>query len=151
MKYHIDNRILHIIYEQKERDSKDFKNICEISKIYEGTDTNSFIGFNFPMKIVPINNSLYKYINLVDYIIVYKKGDKQTKMHELCHAKFYIDDNYKKSVYNLWNSIEKSSKKNIIDMLLRMKYKNDKNILIDEFQAYYHTEKSNFFGKISYL
>ena len=151
MKYHIENRILHIIYCKKDRNSKEFINICEVSKIYEGTDTHLFVGFNFPMDIVPLKNQLYRYKNDVDYIIVYKKGDRQTKMHELYHAKFYIDNEYKKSVYKLWNSITKSSKENIINMLLRMKYKNNKDILIDEFQAYYNTEKPNFFGKITYL
>ena len=151
MKYQIVNRILHIIYKQKERDTLDFQNICEISKIYEGTDTNLFIGFNFPMKIVPKNNKLEKYRSLSDYVIVYKNGDKQTKMHELCHAKFFIDNEYKTEVHKLWTSLTKSSRKNIVDMLLKMKYKNDKKILIDEFQAYYYTEKSNFFGKLDYI
>ena len=35
-------------------------------------------------------------------------------------------------------------------MLLKMKYKNEREILIDEFQAYYYTEKPNFFGKVSF-
>lgn len=47
--------------------------------------------------------------------------------------------------------IDKIIKKKVIDMLLRMKYKNDLEILIDEFQAYYFTEKSNFFGKIEFI
>ena len=38
----------------------------------------------------------------------------------------------------------KSSKENIINMLLRMKYKNNKDILIDEFQVYYNTESQTF-------
>ena len=41
-----------------------------------------------------------------------------------------------------------TSKQYILDMLLRMKYRNDIDILIDEFQAYYYTENPNFFGKI---
>ena len=32
-------------------------------------------------------------------------------MHELYHAKFYIDNEYKKSVYKLWNSITNLQKK----------------------------------------
>jgi hypothetical protein len=148
MKYHIDQRILHIIYKQKEIKCKEFQNICEISKLYEGIDDVSFfIGFNFPMKIVPKENDLYKYIEEVDYVIVYKHGDIKTKNHELCHAKYFTDKNYKDSADALWNSLTNVSKKNIIDMLIRMKYKNNMDILIDEFQAYYYTEKSNFFGK----
>ena len=46
------------------------------------------------------------------------------------------------------NLSDERMKKNITDMLLRMKYRNDEEILIDEFQAYYYSEKSNFFGKI---
>ena len=150
MKFQIVDRVLHIIYIQKDKTSNDFKNICQISEIYEGVKTSSFIGFNFPMKIVPSNNSLYKYKKDADYVIVYKNGDKHTKMHELCHAKFYINKEYKESVYSLWNSLTKLSKKNIINMLLKMKYKNEREILIDEFQAYYYTEKSNFFGKVNF-
>ena len=45
----------------------------------------------------------------------------------------------------------KDLKMGIVDMLLKMKYKNDNKILIDEFQAYYYTEKSNFFGKLDYI
>ena len=148
MKYKVDNKILHIIYNKKGKDDVIFKQICEISKRYEGIDNSNFIGFNFPMKFVNKNDYLYKYSNTADYVIVYKIGDKQTKQHELLHAKFYIDYEYKQSIYSVWNSIEDISKKNITDMLLRMKYRNDEEILIDEFQAYYYSEKSNFFGKI---
>lgn len=151
MKYHIEERILHITYNQKERsyDNKEFQNICEISKLYEGADIPSVVGFNFPMKTVPKKNILYTtYGKDADYVIVYKNGDRQTKLHELCHAKYYIDPSYKSSIHSLWNSLTDVSKKKVIDMLLRMKYANNMEILIDEFQAYYYTEKSNFFGKI---
>lgn len=148
MKYFIDEKILHIIYTNKDYNTIDFINVCELSKKYEKTDNSSFIGFNFPTSIVDKNNKLYNYINNAKYIIVYKKGDKQTKLHELYHAKFYLDKNYKESIYSLWSSITDKSQNNIINMLLKMKYKNDIEILIDEFQAYYNTEKPNFFGKI---
>ena len=47
IKYKVDNRILHIIYNKKGKDDVIFKKICEISKRYEGTDNSNFIGFNF--------------------------------------------------------------------------------------------------------
>lgn len=150
MKYQIEDRILHIIFEQKERNGKEFQNIYNISKLYEAAEisTVAIAGFNFPMKYVPKGNPLYIYYNQVDYVISYKNGDRHTKLHELQHAKYYLDQEYKKSVQELWESIQESSKKMIIDMLLRMKYANNMDILIDEFQAYYYTEKANFFGKI---
>ena len=148
MKFTIINRVLHIIYNQKDIKSPDFQNICEISKIYENTNIAGLIGYNFPMKIVPAASFLNVYKKLADYIIVYKDGDVKTKQHELCHARFYMDEDYKQHIYKLWNSIKDTSQQNIIAMLLRMKYKNDMTTLIDEFQAYYYTEKPNFFGKI---
>ena len=111
MKYKIDNNILHVIYNNKEKDSIILKEIYKISKRYEETDNSNFIGFNFPMNIIHKNENLYKYNNKASYVIVYKNGDKQTKQHELLHAKFYINDDYKKSIYLLWDSIEDVSKK----------------------------------------
>ena len=150
MKYQVEKRILHITFEQKERDGKEFQNIYNISKLYEKAEISSVAisGFNFPMKYVTKDNPLYIYHNQADYVISYKNGDRHTKLHELQHAKYYLDEEYKKSVQKLWDSFEESSKKMIIEMLLRMKYANNMDILIDEFQAYYHTEKANFFGKI---
>ena len=52
MKYHIENRILHIIYCKKDRNSKEFIKISQVSKIYEGTETHLFVGFI--MDIVPL-------------------------------------------------------------------------------------------------
>ena len=148
MKFNIIDRVLHIIYNQKDIKSYELQNIREIATIYENTNVSSFIGYNFPINFVPSTSFLYKYNKYVDYIIVYKDGDVKTKEHELCHARFYMDKDYKESIYLLWNSIKDTSKQYILDMLLRMKYRNDIDILIDEFQAYYYTEKPNFFGKI---
>ena len=148
MKFNIIDRVLHIIYNQKDIKSHELQNIREIARIYENTDISTFIGYNFPIKFVPSTSFLYKYNKHVDYIIVYKDGDVKMKEHELCHARFYMDKDYKESIYLLWNSIKHTSKQYILDMLLRMKYRNDIDILIDEFQAYYYTENPNFFGKI---
>ena len=150
MKFNIIDKVLHIIYNQKDLKSVELENIRIVSRIYENTDISGLIGYNFPMKIVPVTSFLYKYKKLADYIIVYRDGDVKTKQHELCHARFYMDDDYKRHIYNLWSNIKDISKRNILDMLLRMKYKNDMTILIDEFQAYYYTEKPNFFGKINF-
>lgn len=91
MKYQIVNRVLHIIYDKKEKTSKDFTNICKISEIYEGVNTLSFVGFNFPMAIVPKYSIIHNYKKNADYIIIYRNGDKNTKIHELCHAEFYMN------------------------------------------------------------
>lgn len=143
MKFIEENQILHIIY----RDINEIpKHIIDICNAYEG-EMKQRIGFNFPMTFVKKNNpksELLKYST--EYIIIYKKGDIPTKKHELQHAKFYMDSEYKKQVHDLWNSFTESHKKQIILQLKKMKYPDNMDILMDEFQAYYFTEKSNFFG-----
>ena len=145
MLYQTLHRILHIIYTSEDKTSKDFQNLNQIANRYEG-NISSRIGFNFPMNIVETSNFLRKYE--ADYIIVYKKGDILTKKHELLHAKYFLDKEYRVSIQILWDSISSSSQSSILAMLLKMKYPNDMTILLDEFQAYYYTEKKGFFGKM---
>ena len=82
MKFNIIDRVLHIIYNQKDIKSYELQNIREIATIYENTNVSSFIGYNFPINFVPSTSFLYKYNKYVDYIIVYKDGDVKTKEHE---------------------------------------------------------------------
>ena len=137
----IDN-VLHIVY-------KDVipEYIIKIADIYEGKIDNR-IGINFPMDIVKKDkgdNKLKKYN--CEYVIVYKKGDKLTKEHELMHAKYYMDNNYKENIKKIWREMDNKNKDKVKKMLKNMGYPDNEEILIDEFQAYYYTEKANFFGK----
>ena len=145
MLYQTLQRVLHIVYTDKDKTSADFQNLINIANRYEG-NISSRVGFNFPMNIVEKSNSLRKYE--ADYIIVYKKGDVLTKKHELRHAMYFLDKEYRLSVQTLWESLSSSSQSSILAMLLKMKYPNDMTILLDEFQAYYYTEKKGFFGKL---
>jgi hypothetical protein len=145
MLYQTLGRVLHIIYTDKDKTSSDFQNLIQIADCYEGK-ISSRIGFNFPMNIVEKSNSLRKFT--ADYIIIYKKGDILTKKHELRHAMYFLDKEYRLSIQTLWDSLSSSSQSSIIAMLLKMKYPNNMTILLDEFQAYYYTEKKGFFGKV---
>lgn len=140
----VDN-ILHIIYTDKIPDD-----LIKIADIYEGKIENR-IGINFPINIVDEykgETQIKKYEN-IKYVIVYKKGDKITKDHELMHAKYYIDEEYKDKIKKMWRDMEDKNKDKIKKMLKKMGYPNNEDILIDEFQAYYYTEKKNFFGKFN--
>lgn len=78
------------------------------------------------------------------YIIGYVCGDIKTKQHEICHALFHIDETYKKQMVILWESLDMLTKEKVVEFLSRLGYPPEKHI--DEFQAYYRTEKHNFFG-----
>lgn len=143
MKIVQEHQILHIIYKDIHEIPKYIIDICNA---YEG-EMKQRVGFNFPMSFVKKTqpkSELLKYNT--EYVIVYKKGDISTKKHELQHAKFYMDTDYKKQVHDLWNSFTDSYQKQIILQLKKMHYPDNMDILMDEFQAYYFTEKSNFFG-----
>ncbi len=149
MKINIIDRVLHIIYTDRDMQSAELENITKVSKIYETKDIKGLVGYNYPFDIVPRDSFMYKYKTQADYVIVYKKGDVRTKLHELRHARYYMDVDYKRHVYNVWNTLTTESKNKVIALLLRMNYKNDIKILLDEFQAYYYTEKPNFFGPLA--
>lgn len=146
MEYLSKDDILHIIYNKKEDISKE---IIEIANLYEGEMKNR-IGFNFPISFVKKHFPKSKLLSYkVQYVIVYQKKDIQTKKHELQHAFYALNESFRSQVLSLWNSFPLSYQQKITSLLLKMNYPNTSEILLDEFQAYYFTEKSNFFGKLS--
>jgi hypothetical protein len=146
LQYIQKDRILHIIYSKIEQLPS---HILDIANSYEGYISQR-IGFNFPLIFVKKHFPKSKLLTYsIDYIIVYKKGDIQTKKHELQHAKYYLDSSFRDEVQTLWNSFSESYQQSILQLLQKMKYPPQLPILLDEFQAYYFTEKSNFFGKPS--
>jgi hypothetical protein len=91
------------------------------------------IGYNFP------NDD-------GSYTIAYIKGDYATKMHELRHARYYLDSQYRNEVNKIWSLLDNDTKRTIERFLKRCGY--SESVLIDEFQAYAFTEKDpeKFFG-----
>lgn len=142
-----EKNILHIIYSDKKDDL--YYSIESLADEYEGKIPNR-IGVNFPLQ--PHHPMHKKYISKynVSYLVMYKKGDAQTKHHELQHARYHLDQTFRTQVKTLWNSFDKKSKDNVLMMLKKMGYPSNMDILLDEFQAYYFTEKPNFFGKLKF-
>ena len=112
-----------------------------ISNVYEGVIYNRE-GHNFPSNMIPASHQLSKYKNNHKYVIgIYNSSSIQ---HELLHAKYYIDSNYREKVIKEWNEMEPVKKQHITKFLKKMGYGD--NVIIDEYQAYRYTEKPNFFG-----
>ena len=129
------------------------------------TYTKDWAGFNVPGKVlVTLYGPGYKY-NIEDfneydyemeeifnkikskefYLIGAVKKDASTIEHELCHARFALDKNYKKKVRELLKQLPDKMKKKIEDYLLSIGY--CKGVLEDELQAYitcdYHFLEEN--------
>jgi hypothetical protein len=144
MKIVQEGPILHLIYDDHRDLPADFRNACDA---YEGA-VKGRIGWNVPASVIQTHSPKSPLLHYnARYVIAYKKGDIQTKRHELQHARFYLDPEYQKEVRQLWNSFSEPVQQSIITLLRQMKYPNDPHILLDEFQAYYFTEKPHFFGK----
>jgi hypothetical protein len=58
-----------------------------------------------------------------------------------------MDPVFQQEVKELWGSFSPSFQERVTQQLIKMNYPNNPDILLDEFQAYYFTEKPNFFGK----
>lgn len=144
MKWLIVNRVLHGVYEKKEMIPDE---VLLIADLYEGK-MEERIGWNFPMSLVKKfkKHPLLSYSENADYVILYRKGDIETKRHELQHARYAMDENFRREVSEIWRSFTEKERRICKEMLLRMKYPDREEILLDEFQAYYYTEKPNFFG-----
>lgn len=147
MSFHVHDRVLHFIYRHLSDVPDVIHRVCDA---YEGSITNR-IGFNFPLSMVKQVDprcSLLSYD--AEYFIGYQERDIATKRHELQHAKYYMNAAFQQEVKELWNSFPSTYQDKVYTRLLKMKYPNRPDILLDEFQAYYFTEKPNFFGYLRY-
>jgi hypothetical protein len=119
--------------------------LAPISNMYEGSLKQNREGHNFPSFYVPREHVLYKHIesaaNCAYVIGVYNPLALQ---HELLHARFYADSAYKEHIINEWNNLDEDVRDDITKFLKRLGYRD--SVIIDEYQAYRYTEKSNFFG-----
>lgn len=84
------------------------------------------------------------------YLIGITDGDEVATNHELAHAKYYLDENYKKAMSKIIDELPKKVRKKIIRLIIKMKY--DKSVAYDEIQAYFSTSKYSelkmFFGTL---
>ena len=116
----------------------------EISGDIDGLST-ARLGHNFPVTAVPESHPIHSELQPgVQYVVAYLKGDIGTLKHELAHARFATDENYHQEVVAFWAALGDPEKATITAFLKRLGYSDA--ALIDEFQAYAVTEKSNFFG-----
>jgi hypothetical protein len=120
-------------------------NIIRVGHNFSVNDFQRYIKFN--RNVSKETNELMKHIKIspnVKYIISFIKGDVHTKNHELQHAKYYCDEKYRQYVNGLWDNMDAKKRAYIVQFLEKLGYSNE--VIVDEFQAYYMTEKRNFFG-----
>lgn len=111
-------------------------------------------GFNFPLEVAErcyqISSIENKYdeifINIIQdiksivgdnkksYIIGIDESQQSDYKHEMCHAFYYLNNNYKKEANRILSGIDKKTFNTMCKNLLKMGY--TKKVLKDEVQAY---------------
>ena len=112
---------------------------------------SDWIGFNIPSYILePFKQGLFEpllkqeqwLVNKLKeldhkYYVIGSNDNKKTLEHELCHALYYLDRNYKTQVNKALNKLNKKLKP-MYNCLIEMGY--HKSVLKDEMNAYLTTE-----------
>lgn len=148
MKWFVQYRVLHGVYSMTKDIPDDLHRMADA---YEGY-IPSRKGWNMPLPIVSttptftIPSFLRPFYQQADYLVVYPNNDPQTKKHELLHAKYAMDPIYRADIHKLWNNLTAKQQTRVRTTLLSLHYPDNPEILLDEFQAYYYTEKPRFFG-----
>ena len=143
MKYEIDkedNRLLILRFSDRTTMNNA---LSKISQRYEQMEAVAE-GYNFPAESVEKTDEIYNFVkkNKIEYIIgVYSEKSIQ---HERLHAKYYLDSEYKKKIDDEWEEMDAKKREKIMDFLKRLGYCD--KVIVDEYQAYRYSEKSNFFG-----
>jgi tartrate dehydratase beta subunit/fumarate hydratase class I family protein len=146
MKWFVQERILHGVYEKGEAIPNEVE---DLSIHYEGVIPKR-TGWNMPMSVIQKyatkDSPLRSYLDKADYMVVYCKNDIQTKKHELLHAQYAMFPAYRAQVVQVWAGLTKQEQERVHRVLHHLNYPDDPAIQLDEFQAYYYTEKPSFFG-----
>ena len=143
MKYEIDkedNRLLILRFSDRTTMNNA---LSKISQRYEQMEAVAE-GYNFPAESVEKTDEIYNFVkkNKIEYIIGVYSG--KSIQHERLHAKYYLDSEYKKKIDDEWEEMDAKKREKIMDFLKRLGYCD--KVIVDEYQAYRYSEKSNFFG-----
>ncbi|CAB5226314.1 hypothetical protein UFOVP760_93 [uncultured Caudovirales phage] len=138
--------------------------LIELMSLYAKRNGNVFTypedwgGFNVPGPVISnlfklgiddynqyddIIESIHKKINKEipipnHYYLIGSDDDKKTIEHEVCHALYFLDKDYKKKVNSIIKKLIPSARKKAVNVLFQLGY--DKSVINDELQAYFSTE-----------
>lgn len=162
MKIYEREHSLQVVFDEEDRSSDIMKDIIHLSTQYNGFEGYNaervlpslfgvtIEGYHFPTSLlreyIKINDSpLEKYANVADFIVAYKNEDELSKNHQRQHAKYFTDSTFRETVKELWDSFTDEYRADVKEKLNKSDLSDDDESLIDEFQAFYFTEKPNFF------
>jgi hypothetical protein len=131
MQEFVELKILHVKYSSREIPP----DLDDLGSIYEGYIENR-VGVNLPMRVL---KAVYPGHRLTkheaDYIIVYPDWDRNhTRNHELRHAHYFLDKEYRKRVTKEWENLSSLNREKICKKLQQLGYSPE--VHCDEWQAY---------------
>jgi len=103
---------------------------------------NFFKSFELTKREINFKKTIEKFLDRKkDYYVIATDGDNTTLKHELAHALYYLNEEYREKVQKIIKSIPASEHKKLINNLNKLQY-ND-SVHIDEIQAYLATSKKS--------
>jgi len=139
MRVSIRDRILFVHFEGNREEMN--RVLDPISDQYEGSLKHRE-GHNFPSTYISNNHVLAKYKIKCSYVIGFYNS--KSIQHELLHAKYFMDVDYRTKIEREWNEFKEPVRNWITSFLQRLGY--SEKVLLDEYQAYRYSEADNFFG-----
>ena len=129
------NNIIILRYSQLDQMNRD---LDPISDPVDGTIVGR-TGHNFPIECIPSGHWLKSRVkDDVLYVIAYCGSDTLTLNHELLHARYHLDLEYRRQIQRQWEELSDKRKSYICRLLGQMGYK--PSVWIDEWQAYHFSE-----------
>jgi hypothetical protein len=103
---------------------------------------NFFKSFELTKREIVFKKTIEKFLDRKkDYYVIATDGDNTTLKHELAHALYYLNEEYREKVKEIIENIPASEHKKLINNLNKLQY-ND-SVHTDEIQAYLATSKKS--------
>ena len=133
MNYEIDKNDCRLLIVRFNNKTSMNNALSKISKRYEQIETIAE-GYNFPASFVEKSDVIYDFVkkNKIEYVIGIYSG--KSFQHEKLHAKYFLDDEYKKKIDKEWEELDETKRNKIITFLKKLGYCD--KVIIDEYQAY---------------
>jgi hypothetical protein len=133
MKVSVQNKVLLVEFDEKEIPAE----LDNLGTLYEGKVPGR-IGVNLPMYVLRQKQPAHPFCRYeAEYIICYPSWEKSVLEHEVLHARYFLDKEYRKKVLRMWKKQSVKYQNKVFQKMRSMGYPEE--VWLDEWQAYLFT------------
>lgn len=78
----------------------------------------------------------------IEYVVAWRRGDVAAKVHELAHSRWALNRAHRAAIIAAWEGLPPLFQMHIRRVLVRLGYEDSDDVIIDEFGAYWLTERN---------